>query len=112
MAKSKVRDYFRYPMSEEDLVKFVVKSEKPLPEPTLLFTQEELKSVLKTVDFDKIKEIIQTQKVLNFNQEALLLGNRDVHILMYQSFIETLNCVYDLIIALIEHKQSKEVGGT
>jgi hypothetical protein len=77
MAKSKPRDYFRYPQGEEDLVKFVVKVEKPPSEPQFLFTEEELKSTLKTVDFDKIKENIRTKKVLNFNQEALLLTNRD-----------------------------------
>jgi hypothetical protein len=112
MAKSKVRDYFRYPQGEEDLVQFVVKSDKLPLKPQLLFTEEELKSTLKTVNFDEIKHRIQTQRVLNFRQEALLLTNQDVHILMGQTCVETLNCVYDLISALIEHNQLKEVGGT
>lgn len=108
MAKSKPRDFFRYPLSEEDLVQFVVKSDKLPPKPTLLFTEEELKYQLHQINFDEIKQVIQTQKILNFNQEALLLTNRDVHILMYQTCKETLNCVYDLINALIARNQSIE----
>jgi len=108
MSKGKTRDYFRFPQSEEDLVQFVVKSDKLPPEPQLLFTEEELKSELKTVDFDKIKDVIQTKRVLSFNQEVLLLTNKDVNILMYQTCKETLNCVYDLIINLIMTKHEEE----
>ena len=109
MSKGKTRDYFRYPQGEEDLVQFVVKSERPPHKPQLLFTEEELKSVLITVNFAEIKKTIQTQKVLNFHQQALLLGNRDVHRLMDLTRKETLNCVYNLINALIERNQSIEV---
>ena len=108
MAKSKPRDYFRYPQSELDLVQFVIKSDKLPPEPQLLFTEEELKSELQTIDFVKIREVIQTKRVLSFNQERLLLTNKDVHMLMYQTCRETLNCVYDLIIDLIMKKREEE----
>lgn len=112
MAKSISRDFFCYPMGEEDLVQFVVTDQQPIDDSKPIITEDELRQVLETIQFSKIYENIKYSNEITFDQRNLIEfsnSRKDIEKIMYRTYSTTLSQAFHLILKLIQLKtQTKE----